>query len=658
MRSAPTGLHRTRRFGLVCLTGVALAASPTPAAAQDPVEPPPASSTFDATALGFGESLDFRGHTDTITLTLPVPDGLRPDALDTTAQLPVDIARGWIDVESEGRLISRLDLPPNESAVPLSIPLADATVDDGAAVVTVRLHLDAVDNICPETWTWRSVQLRNSAIRYSGTPTPPALIADFLPPILDRLDLYLTGNPTDTESTVALDLTAAVTARYHGTGTRVVVQELPENGIPPAADTPFVRQIVIDETGDPGALLGNIPDGPPALYLTGNSDTLLDQARIVTSELSGLAVATDAAAAFPNRPARLSPDTETLDELRIGTLEDSALGGAEVHLYLDQTRFGRPVEGLRVDLSGAYTPLPETEGGLITVRAGDTVLDSWAADGSGIIDRVVDVPDSALRRVTDLSVSLRTTGAQQACGLQQPVTVRIDGDTRISSTLADRPVPPGFESLPQSLMPHVDVAATDSDLDATARAVDIIAGLQSLTAVQLEPQWVPLEDAVESNTPTVLVAPDGQVPDSLDLPLVRTEDRRFDITGEDGNTASLTFGTEVDFASLQVMRDNDRALLVAMSTAVPAELDRTLTWLAAEPGRWAQLDGNVLFTAPERDPVTLSDPAGETDAVAADSDDNGTVTAIVVAAAVLAVIAAVGAGVWAMMLRRRRPRPR
>ncbi|MGN0123269.1 MAG: hypothetical protein ACI38R_08560, partial [Rhodococcus sp. (in: high G+C Gram-positive bacteria)] len=192
------------------------------------------------------------------------------------------------------------------------------------------------------------------------------------------------------------------------------------------------------------------------------------------------------------------------------------------------------------------------------------------------------------------------------------------------------------------------------------RAVELVAGLQSLTTRPLDPTWVSIDDALTSSAPALVVAANGVLPERLqsELPLVRTEDRRFEVRNADGESTSLTFGTEVDFASLQVVRDDGRTVLVATSTDVPEELDRTIDWLSAEPGRWFELDGSVLFTAPDRDPIALVDPqTQDRDVDAASSGTNSTVTAVVVAGVALLVVGAAGAAVWAIT-RRRRPQSR
>ncbi|RIK05396.1 MAG: hypothetical protein DCC47_18320 [Acidobacteria bacterium] len=639
---------------LAALTVLAAA----PAAAQDPVDPP-GDVVFGTQTLGFGDTVAFRGHSDTATLTVPVPDGLRPAAFDTTVQMPANVSRGWIDVQSQGLLLARIDLPAAGTLVPVSLPLEAAPVMDRAVTVTLTVHLLPFDGICPEDWTDRSVVLRDGRVRYTGAPTPPAVVADFLPPILESLELSLPADPTPAESATALDLTAAVTAQYTGRPLRVTVQPLPgDDAVPPAPAGPFTRQIAIVETDGAGAAaLVDVPGGVPALAVTGNADALRNQARLVTSDISSVAVASAATVGTLGLPPRLSPDATTLGELGLGALTDTGVGVVEVPLGIDQTRLGRPSHNLRINLQGSYTPLPTTEGGLVSVTVGDTVVDSWPADATGRLDRWITVPDTVLGRVTDVVVSLRSTGGTHQCGLQQPMTLTVDAGSRVTTEPADPPQPGGFRSLPQALLPKVNVAATEAGIADTARAVALVAGLQGLTSVPLDPEWVSLDEAATGSTPAIVVAADGRVPEQLELPLTGTQGRTLDLVDPaTGDATTVTFPTDVEFASLQVARDGERAVLVAAATDVPAELDRTLGWLAAQPQRWAELDGDVLFTTADRDPVelALTDPATES---TSQQSLAASTTWVLVGGGIVLAAGLAAAVIGALRWRRGRPRP-
>ncbi len=103
-------------------------------------------------------------------------------------------------------------------------------------------------------------------------------------------------------------------------------------------------------------------------------------------------------------------------------------------------------------------------------------------------------------------------------------------------------------------------------------------------------------------------------------------------------------------------RDGERAVLVAAATDVPAELDRTLGWLAAQPQRWAELDGDVLFTTADRDPVelALTDPATES---TSQQSLGVSTTWVLVGGGIVLAAGLAAAVIGALRWRRGRPRP-
>ncbi|MFC9553330.1 hypothetical protein ACFTWF_20990 [Rhodococcus sp. NPDC056960] len=652
-----------RLLAVVAACGLAMLSVPL-AYAQDPVsseiEPQPSGTVaLGSRSLGFGEAVPFRGNHDEVTITVPVPQGLTPTSLDGVVDLPGNVGRAWIDVESAGRSLGRVELPGAPAAnAPVSIPLAGAELTEQAVAVTLRTTLVPLDDICPADWTGRSLNFRDVRAVYRGTPANPTVVADFLPPVLQQLHLYLPGDPSSAESAAAVDLGAAVVAYYGAQPVRVDVRRLPDDQLTPTSvDGPFDRSIVLRENGTAATELIPAPSGAPALRLTGDDRTLLNQSRLITSQVASVAVEARATAGSMDHPPILAPTSTTLRGLGQSNLSSTTHGRVAVALGLDQTRLGRASDTVRVNLQGTYTPLPSTQNGLISVTAGDRQIASWAAEPSGVIDRWIDVPNDALRRVTTLTVALQTTGATNQCGLEQPVTLSIDPNSEVTSEPSGTPHPGGFEALPQSLLPTVDVAGTVGGFDDTARAVAVVTGLQSLTTVELDPNWVSLDEAVDSQKPAIFIAADGNLPDGVPLPLASTENATLELTdpGTEGST-TVTFGAPVDFASLQTAFDGTRQVVVAGSTGVPGELDRTLEWLRAEPDRWAALNGDVLFTAATRDPVELSLPG--TGNSPSSSGVSTTVSWVLGVAGILLLAGIVIAAALVVRHRRSRPLPR
>jgi len=117
-----------------------------------------------------------------------------------------------------------------------------------------------------------------------------------------------------------------------------------------------------------------------------------------------------------------------------------------------------------------------------------------------------------------------------------------------------------------------------------------------------------------------------------------------------GNSSTLALDPAVGFGSLQTLYTGGRTVLVATSSAAPAELDRLLTWLDSDIGRWSGLTGNAAVSMPGREPIQLTTPAAAEE-VAAAADRKPLYIAIGVGALALVVL-----GAAFVVLRSRRSR--
>ncbi len=625
----------------LCACGTALAlmcTSPT-AMTQPPgtAAPPAGGTAFSARDLGLGDPITLRGDDDEVQLTIPVPPGTAPTELTLAVDLPADLARGTIDVESKARFIAHADLPPGPATrVPVTLPLNEATVEEQAATVTLHVNLFPAEGRCPDDWFDHGAVLRDIRAGYSGTPEPPTVIADFLPPILQELRVYVPDAPSDLESTAALSLSTAIVAHYGSQPVRVSLRRLAPDGSITEPDNPFTRSVALRAGGDAATTLTPAA-GIPSLLITGDGAALLDQTRLITSRVADFAVASRAVAGSLDQAPVLAPDTTTLGELGVGTLSASSHAEVSVRFSLDQSQLGRQTGNIRVKLQGHYTPLPPSQAGQLVITAGDRELANWAADSSGQIDRWIDIPDDVLQRDTPVQVTLRTTGDTGRCGTDQPLTLTVLPGSEVTGEAAPDGPPRGFQALPQGLLPVVEVGATAGGFDDLSRAVAVTTGLQSLTTARLDPRWTPVSEIAAGTRPAVLVAADGQAPEGISPPLGKMDDTRLQLTRRDGTTTQLQLSPDLRFASLQSYYDGERQLLVAASNAGPGELDRTLDWLAGQPDGWYSLSGDVLFTAAGRDPVEYSFPAPARD-TGPESAVSATMRTVLIVAAVLLAI--------------------
>lgn len=182
---------------------VALLSAPAQVAAR---------TVLDANSIGISDVLPFRDRTDEIGLSIPVPAGLTPRTLAATVQTPVDLASGNLEAWSGDLLLARIPIDGSEEFIRVEVPLERAEVRDEVAAVTLRTVLASGGLACPD-WTERSLELRDAEVIYDGDPEMPRVLADFIPPVLETLEIYLPDTPTSVEAEAAAELATISSAR-------------------------------------------------------------------------------------------------------------------------------------------------------------------------------------------------------------------------------------------------------------------------------------------------------------------------------------------------------------------------------------------------------------------------------------------------------------
>jgi len=600
------GVHRIAAIGAVA----AVLVSTSPAALADPAGAPagpgPAITLAD---LGSQSSVPFFVNRDVsiANVTFPVPPGLKPAQMTARLELPVNLRFGNLAVTQGNRTISRQSLPPQDRAE-MVIPLDGVEVSGNW--VSLMLTMNAVP---PDGYCWNSqapIRLADPAVTFVGEVAPPASVADFLPPVLRKVTIGIPGKPSLAESNAAIQLAAAV-AKRNGQQPEVAVVPLPSgSGTVPLPATPLERRIVVKEGPEEAGLSLQAGAGGPLLRVSGPADQLSRQVRLLTDDALRYAVSSGSTAeVLPTQ--KLFSDTITIGEITGSDLTSEALW-PRVGVEIDQTRWGHPIGAVAVHLIGSYTPLPGNFGGEVIASVGSEAVDRWPAEVAGTIDRTVTIPDRLLKRFSSLEVMVRTTGDLGHCGDQLPVMLRINGATAITVTPAKPPVPQGFQSLPQALMPRVRVGIGDDALGDTVRAAQIMVGLQRASAIPLVTDVVPLQDAVVGTDPAVLISAGGWNNQTIALPF-SAEQGRLKVTGvnEADESVELNLDPAKGFGSLQTVFDGQRTVLVATSTGAPRQLDDLLRYLAAQPGRWAGLDGRSIIGTAGAEPITVPNPPAE-----------------------------------------------
>ncbi|OBJ11563.1 hypothetical protein [Mycobacterium sp. 1465703.0] len=589
-----------------------------PASWGAPADPPTATDSMTTLALadlGSPATLEFWGLTNSVQLTLPVLHGLTPTALNTTVELPINLRSGLITVTQGDRTITRLNLPTSDQA-PIVIPLTGAEVIDNSLTVMVRAYLVPLDGFClyPES----PLRLTNGTVTYTGTELPPTTVSHFLPPVLRKLTIYLPQSPSVAESDTAIQLATSTAAHYGQQAPDIVVSPLVEGlAAPPTPPQPLERQVVIKEGPDNGLSLQG-STGVPWLLISGplNRSDEPDTA-LLFSDLSDLALTSKVSVESPRPKVQLPGDAITLRELGQSVVNVTALQ-PRVSIGLDQTRFGRSIRSVRVHLQGSYTPTPNNIGGQIAVTIGRETIDHWPTDGHGNIDRWVDVPDRLLQRYTSVDLVYDVAGNIGHCGDfytagpgNQLLTLNISGDSIIQSNPAAPPVPDGFQSVPQTLMPRVQVGIAEHSLIDTVRALDIMVGLQRMSAIPIDTSVTSLKQAIDSSNPALLISADGWNQSDVVLPVTAGPSGPITVgaVGSGDKPTKLTLDPVLRFASLQTVFNRGRSLLIATSNGAPGQLDELIRWLKSDNNKhWQRLKGVAVVSVPGQDPVTVERP--------------------------------------------------
>ncbi|MFZ0834643.1 MAG: hypothetical protein WAM92_16515 [Mycobacterium sp.] len=599
-------------------TGVALAGVIGCLALSAPAWGEPAdetqSSTLSLSDLGSSSALEFYGVQDTRQLTLPVPSGLTPATLNATVELPVNPQPGTVTVTQDERTIARMALPPADQA-PIVIPLAGAKVLNNWMTLTVRAYLSPEGGYCLDPTS--PLRLVDGTVTYTGPERAPATVADFLPPVLRKLTIFLPSSPSKAESDAAVHLAAAVASRYGKQTPEIAAFPLAGGEVaPPTPSPPMERQIVVKEGPDSGLSLQGAGDAP-WLLVSGPAGELTNQTRLLSSDLSPLAMSSKALVGLPNVGPQLPGDTTTLRDLGQPGAKAVALA-PQVSIGLDQTRFGRAVHDVRVHLKGSYSPVPADAGGQIVAMVGGETIDSWPTDGKGVIDRSVTIPDRLLARTTNLQVLLTVSDNTGRCGDfhtpgagDQLFSLTINGDSTVQSSRAEPPAPGGLQSMPQALTHRVHLGIGADALGDTQRAIALVTSLQRVSALPMDTSVMSVQEAIDSSDPAVLISADGWNNPDISLPVSAPPDGPITVNAvsSDGKPATLALDPALKFASLQTVYDGKRSLLVATSNGAPAQLDELVRWLNGDKGRWTGLSGTAVVSAPGRDPVIVNTTA-------------------------------------------------
>ncbi|GAC46949.1 hypothetical protein [Gordonia aichiensis] len=561
-------------------------------------------------SIGAAPDITFAGQQAQVSMSIPVPQNLAPDKLRGITDVPPFVTGGTVDVLQGDRVISRTPINPAPNS-PIELPLAGTRVTRNAADITLRAYL-TVSGICqfdPDN----AFHIRDATLSFSGREAIPRNVAEFLPPILRKLTIFVPQKPTSAEASAAVGLATSVAGNYGTADFDIDVAPLAAGSLAPSGRPDSLeRQIVISEAAPAGLAVQNRDDAA-YLVIGGAANELTTQARVLTSNLSSIAQSSSAVAGPLHTAPQLAPEVQTLADVGVTDQLVTSSAWPSITLGIDQTRLGRPSKDIRVQLIGSATPAANGSSPVVSVRLGQRVIATIKTDGSGAFDQWVDLPNDALSRYNGLVVTLERGDVREGCGNGTRGSLSVSAAGEIRSSPASPPLPAGLGSMPQALMPRTQLAWTTGDVPDVARAVSIMTTMQRLSAIPLGVDVVSMADAASSTQPAVLIAADGQgLPDGVALPVTQ-KSGTVTVRTSSGTSSRVTLNPGVSFGSLQVTRSGDRSVMVATSTNDAADLDGLLRWFS-DTDNASNANGDAVLQISGREPITVDATANGHDA--------------------------------------------
>lgn len=558
---------------------------------EDPAPPDGAGVTLAWPALGLEPQM-YLGPDSSSTVALPVPAGLTATRLQGVMHAPMNIDAGYLEInDGDGKLLATVGLPPAGSAqvqTPFDVDISAAGVR--ASPMDLSLTLRAADNSDRICGPLQQLTVSDLATVFTGTESPATTIANFFPPVLERVMIYAPADADIAEQQSVLTLVATLTRLYRPQPLDITVVIQPRSETPPPADQRS-RAIVVESGGPAGMRVQNA--GSPSAYLrvSGSGDELSTQVSLLVNQLQSLAQTASARIDQAGSATELSGDTLTFSQLKMSGKTD-VLRTSNLRVGVDRSALGDGrVDSIKVHLLADYTPVPQDDAASVIVRSNGIVVYRAPLDNTGALDATFDLPSQAFDQWVNLDFALTYT-PHEACGpLTAPISFQIDPRSTLTMARGGPPLA-GFSAVPSEFSPSFMVALDGSGPSQLAYAARVVAAIASLTSRQLTPQSVDLETAADSNTGALIVADSAAIENSSLNPPVSGDGTAVDF----GLPTELRADIEDGLGSIQAFADrpHDRSVVLVTTTDSWALVDPLLNYIGGLDGGWSQLTGDVL----------------------------------------------------------------
>jgi hypothetical protein len=532
---------------------------------------------------------------------IPVPTGMTAIRLRGTIHAPQNIGAGYLEIDdSEGRFLALVELPvlaAGQAVRPFEADIAPARAN-GASVrvsMTVRPN-DFVQECGPA----QEVELTDLTTVYAGDEPPPATVAGFFPPVLQRVTVYAPTDADASEQQATLTLVSTLTRLYSPQPVQIRVSSQPRGTAPPAMG-PMARAIVV-ERGSAGLTLEQPGEPLAHLRVSGRGDELTTQVSLLGNDLQQMVQVARARVDQPSVSALPTDDTLTFKQLDLAGRAD-VLRRSNFNVGVDRAALGGGrFESVRVHLLADYTPVAAQDAASVVVRAGDVVVYNTPLDNSGHIDATFDMSSADIGQRVSLDFEVNFTPRQECGPLIAPMSFVVDPRSTLTLLRGGSPLA-GFDSVPSEFSPEFYVALDGSGPNQLGYAARVVGSISRLTTTALTPKVIDVKAAAEAEKGALIVANSAAMEQtSLDLPIA-------------GNRAAIDFGlpeelrAEIDngLGSIQAFADpaRNRSVVLVTTTGAWTLVDPLFDYIDSFGSGWSELSGDVLAAGAAGVPVNV-----------------------------------------------------
>ncbi|MGB9521959.1 MAG: hypothetical protein ACPL6F_04285, partial [Anaerolineales bacterium] len=328
--------HKTKQFGLMVLIVFVLLCFPQFTTLAQPefqsfAETP--SWEFPLERFGYPSVVRLSGQIAERTLFLSIPEGLQPQELRARVRFSSDVQSGYLELYADNILLDTFTL--DHSPQDIRIHLNPNAMNEGVMAIRLVARLRSLDDVCATALAGSWLQLEDSHLVLTGTPQPPQSVADYFPPLLEKVTISVPPQPSGAQAQVALKLAAMLARRYTSKPIQINVETLSQKMVF-AKNPSFERSVMIGKEEKGLALFPAMDGSLPILTISGDDQDLLKIATIFDQTFFPLLAAPQVQILNYTSPTEIQAQQVTFQALGYSSQQVSGVGRMDITLSFAQ----------------------------------------------------------------------------------------------------------------------------------------------------------------------------------------------------------------------------------------------------------------------------------------------------------------------------------